>query len=74
MLYIVKALVFLLQTALAARGVDLTLTAAQSAPQGATLLGTTAVVQVGYVVLTISRGTGPSKQTFWTGYWTASGG
>ena len=44
-----------------------------SAPQGATLLGTTAVVQVGFVVLTISRGTGPTKQTFWTGYWSAAG-
>ena len=47
MLYIVKALVFLLQTALGASGVDLTVTATQSQPQGATLLGTTSVVQTG---------------------------
>jgi hypothetical protein len=73
MLFIVQAFVFLLQTALGCAGVDLTLTAAQSAPQGATLLGTTAVVQTGVAVLTISRGTGQSKRTFWTGYWTASG-
>jgi hypothetical protein len=73
MLYIVQALVFLLQTALAVRGVDLTLTAAQSAPQGATLLGTTSVVQTGYVVQAISRGTGQAKRTFWTGYWSAAG-
>ena len=73
MQYIVQAMVFLLQTALGCAGVDLTLTAAQSAPQGATLLGTTAVVQVGFVVLTISRGTGPLKHTYWTGYWSAAG-
>jgi hypothetical protein len=71
MQYMVQAMVFLLQTALAASGVDLPLTAAGSAPQGATLLGTTSVVQAGYVVLTISRGTGPTKRTFWTGYWSA---
>jgi len=73
MQYIVQAMVFLLQTALGASGVNLTLTAAQSAPPGATLLGTTAVVQVGFVVLTMSRGTGPSKHTYWTGYWSAAG-
>ena len=73
MLYIVKALVFLLQTALGASGVDLTVTATQSQPQGATLLGTTSVVQTGYVVQTFTRGTGPSKTTFWTGYWSAAG-
>jgi len=73
MLYIVRALVFLLQTALGASGVDLTVTATQSQPQGATLLGTTSVVQNGYVVQTFTRGTGPTKQTFWTGYWSAAG-
>ena len=41
MVYIVRALVYLLQTALGASGVDLTVTAAQSAPSGAPLLGTT---------------------------------
>ena len=73
MQYIVQAFVFLLQTALGCSGVDLTLTTAQSAPQGVTVLGTTAVVQTGVVVLTISRGTGPSKHTYWTGYWTHAG-
>jgi hypothetical protein len=73
MQFIVQAFVFLLQTALGASGVDLTLTAAQFAPQGATLLGTTAVVQTGVAVLTISRGTGQAKRTFWTGYWSAAG-
>ena len=73
MQYIVQAMVFLLQTALGATGVDLTLTAAQSAPPGATLLGTTSVVQTGYVVQTFTRGTGPGKTTFWTGYWSAAG-
>ena len=73
MLYIVRAFVFLLETALACSGVDLTLTDAPNAPEGATDLGTTGVVQVGVVVLTITRGTGPALRTFWTGYWTASG-
>ena len=73
MLYIVRALVYLLQTALGASGINLTVTAAQSAPQGAPLLGTTSVVQNGYVVQTFTRGTGLSKQTFWTGYWSAAG-
>ena len=73
MLYIVRALVYLLQTALGASGVDLTVTAAQSAPSGAPLLGTTSVVQTGYVVETFTRGTGPAKTTFWTGYWSAAG-
>jgi len=73
MQFIVQAFVFLLQTALGASGVDLTLTAAQTPPQGATLLGTTAVVETGVAVLTISRGTGPAKRTFWTGYWAAAG-
>jgi len=71
MQFIVQAFVFLLQTALGASGVDLTLTAAGSAPQGATLLGTTTVVETGVAVLTISRGTGPTLRTFWTGYWSA---
>ena len=73
MQYIVQAFVFLLQTALGCAGVDLTLTAAQTPPSGATLLGTTAVVESGVAVLTISRGTGQSKRTFWTGYWSAAG-
>ena len=73
MLYIVRALVFLLQTALDAAGLDLTVTASQSAPPGAPLLGTTSVVQNGYVVQTFTRGTGPGKTTFWTGYWSAAG-
>jgi hypothetical protein len=73
MQFIVQAFVFLLETALGCAGVDLTLTAAQTPPQGATSLGTTAVVESGVAVLTISRGAGQSKRTFWTGYWTASG-
>ena len=39
----------------------------------ARLRGTASVVQNGYVVQTFTRGTGPSKQTFWTGYWSAAG-
>ena len=72
MQYIVQAMVFLLQTALGASGVNLTLTAGQTAPQGATLLGGTSVVHTGVAVLTISRGFGPAKHTFWTGYWSGA--
>jgi hypothetical protein len=60
MLFLVQAFVFL----------DLTLAAAPTPPEGATLLGTTDVVLTGVVVLTISRGTGQALRTFWTGYWT----
>jgi len=37
------------------------------------LRGTTSAVQNGYVVETFTRGTGPAKQTFWTGYWSPAG-
>jgi hypothetical protein len=73
MLFIVQAFVFLLETALGAAGVDLTLAGAPTPPVGGTSLGTTVVVQAGVAVLTISRGAGQAKRTFWTGYWTASG-
>jgi hypothetical protein len=73
MLYIVKALVFLLETALACVGVTMTLGEAPVAPETGTLVGTTDVVQIGVVTLKLTRGTGPTQQTFWTGYWNASG-
>jgi hypothetical protein len=73
MLYIVRALVFLLETALACVGVNLALADAPVPPEVGTLVGTTDVVQVGVVTLTLSRGTGPAMRTFWTGYWTATG-
>ena len=73
MLFLVQAFVFLLQTALGCAGVDLTLAAAPTPPEGATLLGTTDVVLTGVVVLTISRGTGETLRTFWTGCWSAAG-
>jgi hypothetical protein len=41
--------------------------------QGGTLAGITGVGQAGVAVLTLSRGTGPSKQTFWTSQWSAAG-
>ena len=73
MLFIVRALVFLLETALGCAGVDLTLAASPTPPQGGTLLGTTDVVQVGVVDLAVTRGTGPALRTYFEGYWTASG-
>ena len=39
----------------------------------ARLRGTASVVQNGHVVQTFTRGTGPAKTTFWTGYWSAAG-
>jgi hypothetical protein len=73
MLHRVRAFVFLMKTALECSGVDLTLADSPTPPQGGTLVGTTDVVQVGTAVLTFTRGAGPAKRTFWTGYWTASG-
>jgi len=43
------------------------------APTGATLLGTTDAIQVGVIVLKISRGTGQLRINYWTGYWNPSG-
>jgi hypothetical protein len=74
MVYIVRALVFLLETVLAAAGMTMSLNDAQTPPSGGTGVGSTDVVQAGVAVLTLTRGTGPSLQTYWTGYWTASGG
>ncbi|HTW92526.1 MAG TPA: hypothetical protein VMH22_12570 [bacterium] len=73
MQFIVQAFVFLLQTALGCAGVDPKLTPVQSTPQGATSLGTTAVVQSGVAALTISRGSGETMHTCFTGYWTHAG-
>ena len=73
MLYIVRALVFLLETALAAVGVTMTLSTAPVAPVAGTLVGDTGVIQVGVAVLTLTRGTGPTQHTYWTGYWNAAG-
>ena len=49
------------------------LTDAPVAPEGATLLGTTAAISVGVIVLKISRGTGQLRINYWTGYWLPSG-
>ena len=70
MLYIVRAPVFLLETALAASGVTMTLTAEAQPPQGGTLLGTAPALVLPVRTLKLTRGTGPSLQTFWKGYWT----
>ena len=73
MVYLVRAFVFLLETALAAVGVTMTLVDAPVAPEKGTLVGTTDVVQVGVVTLRLTRGNGPTLETFWTGYWNAAG-
>jgi hypothetical protein len=73
MLYLVRALVFLLQTVLNAAGMSMKLVSAPTPPQGGTGVGSTAVVQSGVAVLTLTRGAGQALSTFWTGYWTAAG-
>jgi len=70
MLYIVRALVFLLETALAVAGVTMTLTAQAQTPAGGTLLGSAPALALPFRTLKLTRGTGPGLQTFWTGYWT----
>ena len=70
MLYIVRALVFLLETALAASGVTMTLTTAAQPPVGATPLGSAPGTTMAVWTLKLTRGTGQALQTYWTGYWT----
>jgi len=74
MVFLVQALVFLLETVLSAAGMTMRLDDAPTPPPGGTGVGTSDVVQAGVAVLTLTRGTGPSLHTYWTGYWTASGG
>jgi hypothetical protein len=68
-LYLVRALVFLLETVLGAAGMDMTLAAEAQPPTGATLLGTAPALSAPVRTLNITRGTGPTLETFWTGYW-----
>ncbi len=70
MLYLVRALVFLLETAVAASGVTVTLGAAAQPPTGAALLGSVPALVLPVRTVKLTRGTGPSLVTFWTGYWT----
>jgi hypothetical protein len=70
MLYLVRALVFLLDTALAAAGVSMTLTGEAQPPVGGTLLGTAPALSQPVRTLKMTRGTGPALRTYWTGYWT----
>jgi hypothetical protein len=70
MLYIVRALVFLLETAVAASGVTMTLAAQAQPPAGGTLLGSVPALSQPVRTLKLTRGTGPALQTYWTGYWT----
>jgi hypothetical protein len=65
--------VFLLETVLNAAGMSMKLVSAQTPPQGGTGVGATGVVQTGVAVLTLTRGTGQTLHTYWTGYWTAAG-
>ena len=70
MIYLVRALVFLLETVLAAAGMTMTLTGEAQPPVGATLLGSVPPLVLPARTLRLTRGSGPSLQTFWTGYWT----
>ncbi len=70
MLYLVRALVYLLETALAASGVTMTLAAAAQVPSDGTLLGSVPALVLPVRTVKLTRGTGPSLHTYWTGYWT----
>ena len=70
MLYIVRALVFLLETAVSASGVTMTLAAQAQPPTDGTLLGSVPALSQPVRTLKLTRGTGPGLVTFWTGYWT----
>jgi hypothetical protein len=54
--------------AVVAAGVTMTLTAEAQPPVGGALLGSALALPTRTVKLT--RGTGPTLQTFWTGHWT----
>ena len=70
MVGLVYALVFLLETALAAAGVTMTLTAEAQPPAGGTPFGTAPALSQPVRTLKLTRGTGPALRTYWTGYWT----
>ena len=70
MVHLVRALVFLLQTALDAAGMTMTLVAQDTPPEGGTALGSAPALVLPVRTLTITRGTGPTMETFWIGYWT----
>jgi hypothetical protein len=69
-LSLVRALVFLLDTVLAAAGMTMTLTGEAQPPAGGTLLGTAPALSQPVRTLKLTRGSGPSLRTYWTGYWT----
>ena len=69
MLYLVRALVYLLEMALAASGVTMTLTAEALPPSDGTLLGSAPALSQPIRTLKLTRGSGPSLVTFWKGYW-----
>ena len=70
MLYLVRALAYLLETAVAASGVTMTLAGEAQPPTGGTLLGTAPALSQPVRTLKMTRGTGPTLHTYWTGYWT----
>ena len=70
MLYLVQALVFLLDTVLAAAGMKMTLSSDAQPPVGATPLGSAPALALPTRPLRLTRGTGPTLHTYWTGYWT----
>ena len=73
---LVYAMVFLLNTVLAAVGVVLSLSLDPAAPQGSSLLGTMPPLGGGPVsgvyVLKMTRGTGQALRTVFAGHWLVS--
>jgi len=69
-LYLVRAMVYLLQVALGASGMAMLVTSQAQPPSPGTNLGTAAVLGSPVRVLRIVRGTGQQQVVLWTGYWT----
>ena len=68
--YLVRALVYLLEMVLAVSGVTMTLTAESQPPTDGRLLGSVPVLSLPGRTLKLTRGTGPTLHTYWKGYWT----
>jgi hypothetical protein len=73
MVGLVYAMVFLLNTALNAVGIVLNLTFAADPPEGSSLLGSVGSLggsdEPGAFILRMTRGSGPSLRTYFTGHW-----
>ena len=70
MLYLARAMVYLLTVIVNAAGATFTLSAEAQPPVGGTLLGSAPALVLPIRKLVIARGTGPTSVVLFTGYWT----